>query len=208
LNSRKSFSNPDASQYVLIYTFSFIFIGQIRRRIPPLRKLLAPIALFVIFTNCLYASDNTGPLTIELSEPSLRITIPGMPEIDMDVHPMNEHKPNFRLLGDSGKISVSVITPNIDAAITPMSCASSIANLILSLHDVTREQLFLGRANEETFLIIYGLPMDSGVLLNTHIVSSVKANQCIEARVSKTSTSDSDIEPWFSGFGNSEIKTL
>lgn len=206
MNSRKSFSNPDASQCVLIYTI--LLIRHIRRRIPPLRKLLGPIALFVIFTNCLYASDNTGPLTIELSEPSLRITIPGMPEIAMGVHPMNEHKPNFRLLGDSGRISVSVITPNIDGAITPMSCASAIANLILSLHDVTREQLFLGRANEETFLIIYGLPMENGVLLNTHIVSSVKANQCIEARVSKTSTSDSDIEPWFSSFGDSDIKAL
>jgi hypothetical protein len=173
-----------------------------------LRKLLAPIALFVIFTNCLHASENTGPLTIELSEASIRITIPSMPEIDMGVHPMNEHEPNFRLLGDSGKISVSVITPNIDAAVTPMSCASAVANLILSLHDVTREQLFLGRANEETFLIIYGLPMDSAVLLNTHIVSSVKANQCIEARVSKISTSNSDIEPWFSGFGDSRIENL
>lgn len=173
-----------------------------------MRKLIAPIALFAIFTSCLYASENTGPLTIELSEPNIRITIPGMPEIDMGVHPMNEHEPNFRLLGESGRISVSVITPNIDAAITPMSCASAVASLILSLHDVTREQLFLGRANEETFLIIYGLPMDSAVLLNTHIVSSVKANQCIEARVSKTSTSDSDIEPWFSGFGDSGIESL
>ena len=173
-----------------------------------MQKLLTSIALSVFFTTCLHASETAAPLSIELSDPKVRITIPGMPEIAMGVHPMNEHKPNFRLLGDSGRISVSVITPNIDGAITPMSCASAIANLILSLHDVTREQLFLGRANEETFLIIYGLPMENGVLLNTHIVSSVKANQCIEARVSKTSTSDSDIEPWFSSFGDSDIKAL
>ena len=71
-----------------------------------------------------------------------------------------------------------------------------------------REQMFLGRTDEKTFLIIYGLAMEKSVLLNTHIVSSDEAMQCIEAHVSKISTSDSDIEPWFNGFGESKIETF
>ena len=55
---------------------------------------------------------------------------------------------------------------------------------------------------------IYGLAMEKSVLLNTHIVSSDEAMQCIEAHVSKISTSDSDIEPWFNGFGESKIETF
>jgi len=173
-----------------------------------MQNLLASIALGVFFTTCLHASESTPPLTIEMSEPKVRITIPGMPEIDMDVHPMNEQKPVFRLRGSSGTTSVSVITPKLDEAITPMACANAIVDIVLAQSTATRDQLFLGRADEKTFLIIYGLPMDKSVLLNTHIVSSYDTLQCIEAHVSKISTADSDIEPWFNGFGESKIENL
>ena len=46
------------------------------------------------------------------------------------------------------------------------------------------------------------------VLLNTHIVSAVDTTQCIEAHISKISTSDSDIVPWFNGFGDSKIEAF
>ena len=173
-----------------------------------MQKLLASIALGLFFTSCLHASESTPPLTIEMSDPKVRITIPGMPEIDMDVHPMNEDKPYFRLLGDSSTTSVSIITPKIDAPITPMACARAIAEAVLAQSTATREQLFLGRADEKTFLIIYGLAMEKSVLLNAHIVSADEGLQCIEAHVSKLSTSDADIEPWFNGFGESKIETF
>jgi len=173
-----------------------------------LQKLLASIALGVFFSTALHASESKPPLTIEMSDPNVRITIPGMPEIDMTVHPMNEHKPDFRLRGSSGKISVSIITPKIDTAITPMACATAIVNVVLAQNTATRDQMFLGRTDEKTFLIIYGLAMEKSVLLNTHIVSSDEAVQCIEAHVSKISTSDSDIEPWFNGFVESKIENF
>jgi len=173
-----------------------------------LQKLLASIALGVFFTTCLHASESKPPLTIEMSDPNVRITIPGMPGINMTVHPMNEHKPDFRLRGSSGTTSVSIITPKIDTPITPMSCATAVANVVLAQHNVTRDQLFLGRTNEQTFLIIYGLPMERSVLLNTHIVSSDEATQCIEAHVSRISTSESDIDPWFNGFAESKIENF
>ena len=171
-----------------------------------MRKLLASITLGVIFAAGLHAAENEPPLTIELSDPNVRITIPGMQGIDMGVHPMNEQKPAFRLLGSTSRTSVSVITPQIDTAISPMSCATAVANIILAQGMITRDQLFLGRTNEQTFLIIYGLPMEQSVLLNTHIVSSAESTQCIEAHVSRVSTSDADIEPWFNGFGESSIE--
>ncbi len=89
-----------------------------------------------------------------------------------------------------------------------MSCATAVANIVLSQSAITRDQLFLGRTNEQTFLIIYGLPMEKSVLLNTHIVSSDEAMQCIEAHVSRISTSDADIEPWFNGFVESKIENF
>jgi hypothetical protein len=171
-----------------------------------LQKLLASIVLGVFFTTCLHASEVEPPLTIEMSDPNVRITIPGMPAIDMTVHPMNEHKPEFRLQGNAGNTSVSIITSKIDTAITPMSCATAVAKIVLAQSTITLDQLFLGRTNEQTFLIIYGLPLEKSVLLNTHIVSSDEATQCIEAHISRISTSESDIEPWFNGFGESKIE--
>jgi len=176
--------------------------------IQKLQKLLTSIALGVFFTTWLHASETKPPLIIEMSDPKVRITIPGMPAIDMAVHPMNEHKPYYRLRGNSGTTSVSIKTPQIDTAITPMSCATAVANVVLAQSTATREQMFLGRTDEKTFLIIYGLAMEKSVLLNTHIVSSDEALQCIEAHLSKISTSDSDIEPWFNGFGESKIETF
>ena len=173
-----------------------------------MHKRLASIALGLFFTACLQASENTPPLTIEMADPKVRITIPGMPAIDMDVHPMYEHKPVFRLRGSSGTTSVAVITPEIDEPITPMNCAIAVANIVLARSTATREQMFLGRTDEKTFLVIYGLAMEKSVLLNTHIVSSNDTMQCIEAHVSKISTSDADIEPWFNGFGESKIESF
>ena len=173
-----------------------------------MKKLLTSIALGVFFTTCVHASEGLSALTIEMSDPNVRFTIPGMPRIDMAVHPMNEHQPDFRLRGDSGTTSISIITSKIDKAITPMSCATAIANQVLAQSTVTREHLFLGRTDEKTFLIIYGLPMEKSVLLNTHIVSSDEAMQCIEAHVSRISTSDSDIEPWFNSFVESKIENF
>ena len=173
-----------------------------------MRTFIAPIGAILLFTSCLQASDIMEPLTIEMSDPKVRITIPGMPKLDMVVHPLNEQQPYLRLSGSNGRTSVSIITPEIEAAITPMACATSIANSILTQFEVPRDQVFLGRANEQTFLIIYGLPMEQSVLLNTHIVSAGKSSSCIEAHVSKISTSEADVEPWFNEFGEANIEDL
>ena len=143
-----------------------------------------------------------------MADPNVRITIPGMPAIDLNVHPMHEHKPVFRLRGSAGTTSVSVITPKIDAPITPMNDATAVANIVLAKSTATREPMFLGRSDENTFLVIYGLAMEKSVLLNTHIVSANDTMQCIEAHVSKISASDTDIEPWFNGFGASKIENF
>ena len=171
-------------------------------------RLLSLLALGCVLSAGLNASDDTAPLTIEMTDPNIRITIPGLHGIEMGVHPLNDHKPRFRLRGSSENTSVSVITPSIETEISPISCAKAVADIVLAVSPVSREQMFLGRSNEHTFLIIYGLSLEQSVLLNTHIVSSSNSEQCIEAHVSMISTSEADIEPWFNGFGESNIEDL
>jgi hypothetical protein len=164
------------------------------------------LVLLGLFSSGLYASDDAAPLIVQMQDPNVRITVPGMSHLDMGVDPMNEHKPNFRLLGTNGKTAVSIITPDIGGVVSPTACATAVANSVLALGRIERDQIFLGRANEHTFLIIYGMPLTESVMLNAHIVSSAGSEICIEAHVSKISTSDADIEPWFNGFVDATIE--
>ena len=172
-----------------------------------MNKLLATLTLGLLFTTSLHAADNPGPLTIELTEPGARIIVPGMAGIEMKEHPMRESEPMFLLRGETEETMVSIMTPPLESEITPIACASAVANSLLALGHVKRNEIFLGRSNDQTFLIIYGVPMEQAVMLNTHIVSSVDSTQCIEAHVSHISTDQGDIEPWFTGFGDSNIET-
>ena len=172
-----------------------------------MRIIIAVTVLLALHVIATQASENTSPLNIEISNPDARISIPGMPPMVMDEHPMHQQNSRLHLHGKSGNTAVSIGTPEIEAAVTPMACAIGVANAILELNQVSREQMFLGRANEHTFLIIYGLPMDKAVLLNTHVVSSDQGHQCIEAHISRISTSEADIEPWFNGFAGADISS-
>ena len=193
--------------------FSDIIAGRIHssghyRRISGLRKLLALLASGLLFSSTLQANESGLALTIEMNDPKARITVPGMHGIEMNVHPMNPQQPVFRLQGGNDVSNVDVSTPSIAADVSPMACASAVASTILANSPVTREQMFLGRANERTFLIIYGQPLEEAAMLNAHIVSSDASSRCIEVHVSKVSTSDADIEPWFNGFGDANIETF
>ena len=173
-----------------------------------MHKYFVSLALGLLFATGLHALESDAPLVVELSDPRVRITIPGMAGIEMGVHPKNKETPVFRLNGTAGETRVSIVTPKIDKPVSPMACADATARIIVAQTPASRDQLFLGRADDQTFLIIYGLPWERSVLLNTHIVSAVDTTQCIEAHISKISTSDSDIVPWFNGFGDSKIEAF
>ena len=85
---------------------------------------------------------------------------------------------------------------------------TAVANFVLGQNLVTREHMFLGKSNDHTFLIIYGLPMEQSVMLNTHIVSADASTQCIEAHVSKISTSEAVVPGFDVGVGESNIETF
>ena len=173
-----------------------------------MQKLISCLTLGILFAAGLHAAESKQALIVEMTDPKVRITVPGMHGIEMAVHPRNGDQPAFRLRGSEGTSVVSVVTPEIDNEVSPTSCATAVANVVLTQSVVTREQMFLGRTNEHTFLVIYGLPLEDSVQLNTHIISSEGSKQCVEVHVSKISTSDSDIEPWYNGFVDADISNL
>ena len=144
-----------------------------------------------------------------IDEPHVRVTIPGLPMLSMNPHPLGDEDPQFRLLGTAKGVSVAAIAPLAEKGITAVECASAIANSILEHRKIGADQVFKGRTSENTFLIIYGLSGQSGgVQLNTHLLSAAGGTHCIEIHISRESTSEADVEPWFNGFGEARIDLL
>ena len=176
-----------------------------------MRKILMLMAVFASLVNASdekssSAAANSETYYYELSEPGVRITLPNLPRIEMEPHPLNEEQPQLRFTGGHERLNVSIVTPNAEPGMTPIECASASAEAILAHHGLEPDMAFKGRADENTFLLIYGLPGEEFVMLNAHILSAAKDDYCIEVHVSKISTSDADVEPWFNGFGESKIE--
>ena len=66
-----------------------------------------------------------------IDEPHVRVTIPGLPMLSMNPHPLGDEDPQFRLLGTAKGVSVAAIAPLAEKGITAVECASAIANSIL-----------------------------------------------------------------------------
>ena len=47
----------------------------------------------------------------EVASPKFKVTIPGIPQMKMDVHPKNASQPQFRFLGTAHPYAVAIFTP-------------------------------------------------------------------------------------------------
>jgi hypothetical protein len=144
----------------------------------------------------------------ELANPRARISIPDLPAIELGPHPMSAGRPHLRALGSSGEYTVSVITPTADAGMTPVQCASSTATSIMRRYNLSDTSVFRGRANDRTFVLIYGLPQPGFVQLHAHILSAAGGTHCVEVHVSKVSTDPADAGTWMRSFGSSDVEGL
>jgi len=143
----------------------------------------------------------------EVNSPKFKITIPNMPPMRMDIHPMNASHPHLRFLGSDGPYAVSVITPAAAAGMTALECASSTVRSLKARPGVPQSsQIYRARINDNTFVAIYASPLGGVVQLNAHVLSGVGGTHCIEVHASKMSTSDDDLAPWLEGFSKASIE--
>jgi hypothetical protein len=156
-----------------------------------------------IITNHSWAADT---YRFQGSEPNFTVTIPSLPQIKMEVHPMHETKPQLRYMGSKESYSISILTPTADAGMTALDCASSILGSLENRPGVPDvSQIYLAKINEQTYAAIYASPQDGFLQLHAHFISSTKTH-CIEVHASKISQSKDDVEPWFKGFDRANIE--
>lgn len=143
----------------------------------------------------------------EVNSPKFKITMPNIPAMRMDAHPMNASQPHLRFLGSEGPYTVSVVTPIAAAGMTALECASASVRSLGARPGVPQSsQIYKARIDGTTFVAIYATPLGGLVKLNAHVLSAAGGTHCIEVHASKMSTSDDDLVPWFEGFAKAGIE--
>lgn len=142
-----------------------------------------------------------------VDSPRFRVSLPSVPAMKMEEHPLHATQPHIRYLGSEGPYTVSVITPVAAAGMTPLECASATVRSMAVRQGVPKGvKMYKTRVNENTYLAIYSAPLDGVVRLNAHVLSAVGGTHCIEVHVSKMSDSDGDSAGWIEGFEKANIE--
>jgi hypothetical protein len=142
-----------------------------------------------------------------VTAPKFRITIPGLPPITMNPHPMRATHPHLRFLGAEGAYSVSVITASAAPGMSALECASAILRTLDSRPNVPpAKDLYRARLDDNTYVVLYAAHLPGFLQLNAHFLSAAAGTHCIEVHVSKIASSPEDIDPWFKSFDKAKIE--
>ena len=133
----------------------------------------------------------------EVDSPRFRITIPGIPQLQMEVHPQNASEPHLRFLGSAETYSVAVYTPTAVEGMTSLECAGALARSLAARPGTPPpSQVLKARLGKNTFVAMYAVSLGMGVRLNAHILSAVGGRYCIEVHVAKLSIDEEDLAFW------------
>lgn len=143
----------------------------------------------------------------EENAPKFKVTMPNLPQMKMEVHPLHVSQPYLRYMGQVSPYTVSIMTPTADKGMAPLDCASSIISKLTERPGVPKqESIYKAKIDETTFIALYAIPNEGFVQFNSHVLSATNDGHCIEVHASMLSTSKEDIDPWFGGFSKAHIQ--
>jgi hypothetical protein len=143
----------------------------------------------------------------EVDSPRFRISIPGIPQLKMEVHPKNASQPHLRFLGSAEPYTVAVYTPTAVEGMTPLECASAVARALAARPgSPPPSQILKARLNDNTFVALYAMSLAVGVQLNAHILSAAGGRYCIEVHATKISIDEEDLAAWVTELEKASIE--
>ena len=153
--------------------------------------------LGVVLLSCASLSCRAEGFVFEVDSPRFRITIPGIPQLKMEVHPQNASQPHLRFLGSAEPYSVAVYTPTAVEGMTPLECAGALARSLAARPGTPPpSEVLKARLGENTFVAMYAVSLGIGVRLNAHILSAAGGRYCIEVHATKLSIDEEDLASW------------
>jgi hypothetical protein len=143
----------------------------------------------------------------EVESPRFKITIPGIPQLRMEVHPQNASQPHLRFMGSAEPYSVAVYTPTAVEGMTPLECAGAVARTLAARPGTPPpSQVLKARLGNNTFVAMYAVSLPVGVQLHAHILSAVGGRYCIEVHATKISIDEEDLASWVTELENARIE--
>jgi hypothetical protein len=170
---------------------------------PDMRTLVLCCAVAALLASLPSRAED---FVFEVAAPKFRVTLPNIPPIKMETHPLNAKQPHLRYLGSQGPYTVSVITPSAAQGMTALECASATVRSMAARPGFPPPaQVLKTRLNDHTYAAMYAVSLGGAVQLNAHFLSAVGGTHCVEVHASKMSTSPEDVAPWFKGFEQASI---
>jgi hypothetical protein len=157
----------------------------------------------------LYASLScrADGFAFEVDSPRFKITIPGIPQLRMAVHPQNASQPHLRYLGSAEPYTVAVYTPAAAEGMTPLECAGAVTRTLAARPGTPPpSQVLKARLGKNTFVAMYAVALSVGVQLNAHILSAVGGRYCIEVHATKVSFDEEDLASWVTELEKASIE--
>ena len=143
----------------------------------------------------------------EVDSPRFKITIPGIPQLRMEVHPQNASQPHLRFLGSAEPCSVAVYTPTAVEGMTPLECAGALARSLAARPGTPPpSEVLKARLGNNTFVAMYAVSLGMGVRLNAHILSAVGGRHCVEIHATKLSIDEEDLASWVTELEQASIE--
>jgi hypothetical protein len=156
---------------------------------------------------CASLSCRAEGFLFEVDSPRFKISIPGIPQMRMEVHPKNASQPHLRFLGSAEPYTVAVFTPTAVEGMTPLECAGAVARTLAARPGTPpASQIIKARLNSTAFVVIYAAPLPIGVQLHAHILSAVGGKHCIEVHAIKASTDEEDLASWVTELEKASIE--
>lgn len=147
-----------------------------------------------------------GGFLFELQNPGVTVSIPEIPRIDMQPHPMAAVNPSLRAMGASGSYTVSVKVISAESGIDSIECAASLSRSIKARHGLGDSDCRLMRSSDNSTFGMYYLQREGKFLfLKAHLFSGYGGTHCIEAHITKANAAAEDIQGWMEGFPRARI---
>lgn len=169
-----------------------------------MRALLCWGTVLILFGSLSCRADG---FAFEVDSPKFKVTIPGIPQMRMDVHPKNASQPQLRFLGSEEPYTVAVFTPTAAAGMTPLECAGAITRSLAARPGTPpSSQVLKARLDDNTFVAIYAAPLGGGVQLHAHILSAAGGTHCVEVHATRISILEDDLASWITDVEKASIK--
>ena len=167
-----------------------------------------PLAIIKTLRLQSVASTKATFFSLDLPENGVRISVPEIPQIVMQPHPLRKSHPHLRHQGSELSYNLSIITPTIDQGMTAAEFADARVKQLSETHGLSKQHYRMYRQpGNGGFSMFYVLPAGKLVLLHAHLFSVSSASaRGIEVHISRTDTTKEGITTWLAGFPKAKIK--